>query len=111
MASQLFINQIINVMGYYTVDHNGSTHVDGRTVQFKRGKEVEGVQKGDLDHIGDSKWHSDHSVSFEDLPYNEILVDAGYDTLKKVQTLSKDELTEIDGIGDKTANKIIAFFE
>ena len=32
---------------------------------------------------------------------------AGYDTVAKIKAMTAEELTEIDGIGPKTAEKII----
>ena len=39
----------------------------------------------------------------------EMLLVAGFDTLEKIVTLSVDDLTKLDGIGKKTAEKIINF--
>jgi excinuclease UvrABC nuclease subunit len=35
------------------------------------------------------------------------LIAAGYDTLEKIKSLSAEDLTQIDGIGKKTAEKIV----
>lgn len=45
-------------MGFYTVDHNGQTHVDDKLVKYKRGEPIEDVKKGDLDHVGGAKYHT-----------------------------------------------------
>ena len=37
----------------------------------------------------------------------KILIKAGYDTVEKIKALSIDDLTKLDGIGAKTAEKII----
>lgn len=37
----------------------------------------------------------------------KILIGAGYDTIEKIKTLTVEDLTKLDGIGQKTAEKII----
>jgi len=39
----------------------------------------------------------------------ELLYDAGFDSIEKIETASKDEIRHVKGIGAKTAEKIIAY--
>ena len=37
----------------------------------------------------------------------KVLIAAGYDTIEKIKNLTAEDLTKLDGIGAKTAEKII----
>lgn len=49
-------------------------------------------------------------IDFEDLPASNLLKNAGYDTLEKVEQATGDELLEINGIGPATLDDINGFF-
>ncbi|WP_441001307.1 hypothetical protein [Fodinibius sp. SL11] len=46
-------------MGYYTVDHSGSTRVgeDKDIVTYQKDEPIEDVKKGDLDHVNGAEYH------------------------------------------------------
>lgn len=51
-------------MGYYTVDHKGSTEIDqgkgkpARIVRYESGEPIEDVKKGDLEHVSGAEYHT-----------------------------------------------------
>lgn len=64
----------------------------------KEGSAVEeapgpGLKISDLDGVGPK--------------IKKVLIEAGYDTVEKIKSLTADDLTRLDGIGKKTAEKIL----
>lgn len=53
-------------MGYYRVDHTGSTRIDGRKVRFEEDEPIEDVKKGDLDHVSGAEYHTGKPEESED---------------------------------------------
>ena len=58
---------------------------------------------------GSGEAHKENELVIEGIDEKHIatLVAAGFDTLEKVQAATKKELVALEGIGDKTAEKIL----
>jgi hypothetical protein len=60
-------------MGFYTVNHSGSTHINEgsekspklRKIKYEKDVPIEDLKKGDLDHVSGAKYHTGEAKDYE----------------------------------------------
>lgn len=108
----------------HSIRYSGQETVDGKLVRANRVSASEGevvdlpkeealrlIEKGvatepDTEEARTAKEAADALPS--GFPGHDALVEAGHSTLSAVRGLTKDQLVDIEGIGDATADKILA---
>lgn len=82
----------------------------GVRYSWNAGDEIE-ASEGTLDHVDGLEWAGKKKpkkkeLEFKNLPNEEALAEAGFDTLEKVKSATDEELLEVNGIGNSSLKKI-----